>query len=80
MTLASFVSARKGNIETALGEYDRARRTRVAKVAEASERNGRIYHMQGAMALARNATMKLAPPNRVMGGFDWLYGWKPEPC
>lgn len=80
VTLASFVAARKGDIETALGDYERVRRTRVAKVAEASERNGRIYHMQGAMALARNATMKLAPPNRVMAGFDWLYGWKPEPC
>lgn len=80
VTLASFVAARDGNMETALGEYERARRTRVAKVAEASERNGRIYHMQGGMALARNATMKIAPPNRVMAGFDWLYGWKPEPC
>lgn len=80
VTLASFVAARKGDIETALSEYERARRTRVAKVAEASERNGRIYHMQGMMARARNATMKLAPPNRVMAGFDWLYGWKPGSC
>ncbi|MBY0559661.1 FAD-dependent monooxygenase [Hyphomicrobium sp.] len=80
VTLARSIASRKGEIETALAEYEQARRTRVAKVAEASERNGRIYHMQGAMALARNATMKLASPNRVMAGFDWLYGWKPGPC
>ena len=48
-----------------------------SRVAEASKRNGRIYHMHGATALARNAAMKLVPPARMMAGFDWLYGWKP---
>jgi salicylate hydroxylase len=32
--------------------------------------------MAGAAALARNTTMRLAPPARVMAGFDWLYGWR----
>ncbi|MGO4682058.1 FAD-dependent monooxygenase [Hyphomicrobium sp. 2TAF46] len=77
ITLANAISARDGDIEPALGEYERARHARVAKVAEASERNGRIYHMKGASALARNTAMRMAPPARVMSGFDWLYGWKP---
>jgi len=80
ITLANAIAARDGDIEPALSEYERARLTRVAKVAEASERNGRIYHMKGASALARNATMRMAPPSRVMSGFDWLYGWKPGAC
>ncbi|WP_045837347.1 FAD-dependent monooxygenase [Hyphomicrobium sp. 99] len=80
ITLAIAVASRDGDVEPALREYERARRTRVAKVAEASERNGRIYHMKGPAALARNAVMKLTPPARVMTGFDWLYGWKPGPC
>ncbi|MBS0268809.1 MAG: FAD-dependent monooxygenase [Proteobacteria bacterium] len=77
ITLANAIAAHDGGIEPALGEYERARHARVAKVAEASERNGRIYHMKGASALARNAAMKMVPPSRVMTGFDWLYGWKP---
>ncbi|RUP08741.1 FAD-dependent monooxygenase [Hyphomicrobium sp.] len=80
ITLANAIPAHGGDMEPALGEYERARHTRVAKVAEASERNGRIYHMKGASALARNAAMKMAPPSRVMAGFDWLYGWKPGAC
>lgn len=77
ITLANAVAARDGDIQPALGAYERARHARVAKVAEASERNGRIYHMKGGAALARNTAMRMAPPARVMSGFDWLYGWKP---
>ncbi len=80
VTLAACIADAGSDPLSALEKYERARRPHVAKVVEASERNGRIYHMRGAAALARNTTMKLAPPKRVMAGFDWLYGWKPEQC
>jgi salicylate hydroxylase len=80
ITLATLISDEQTDIRSALEKYEAARRPRATKVVEASERNGRIYHMKGAAALARNATMKLAPPKRVMAGFDWLYGWKLEQC
>jgi salicylate hydroxylase len=80
VTLAACINKAGGNLESALEKYENARRPRVAKVIEASRRNGRVYHMKGAAALARNATIRIASPERVMAGFDWLYGWKSEPC
>ena len=80
VTLAACINKAGTSLESALEKYENARRPRAAKVIEASQRNGRIYHMRGAAALARNATMRIAFPERVMAGFDWLYGWKTEPC
>jgi len=75
-TLAAALADRRNGIEASLQNYEQARRPRARRVVEASQRNGRIYHMTGAAALARNTTMHLAPPTRVMAGFDWLYGWR----
>lgn len=75
-TLAAALADRRSDVEAALRNYEQARRPRARRVVEASQRNGRIYHMAGAAALARNTTMRLAPPARVMAGFDWLYGWR----
>jgi salicylate hydroxylase len=80
VTLASNVASSKDDLGRALHDYEQSRRPRVTKVVEASRRNGRIYHMQGPAALARNSAMKLRSPERIMAGFDWLYGWKPQPC
>lgn len=76
ITLAAALADRRSDVEAALRNYEQARRPRARRVVEASQRNGRIYHMAGAAALARNTTMRLAPPARVMAGFDWLYGWR----
>lgn len=76
VTLAASLKDRQDGVETSLRNYELARRQRVRRVAEASQRNGRIYHMAGATALARNTTMRLAPPARVMASLDWLYGWR----
>ncbi len=80
VTLAANIAASQNNLDRALRDYEQGRRPRVAKVVEASERNGRIYHMRGPAALARNAAMKLRSPEGVMAGFDWLYGWKLKSC
>jgi salicylate hydroxylase len=80
VTLAGELANTRNSIEASLRAYERARRDRVARVAEASRRNGRIYQMRGPAAVARNAVMKLAPPSRVMSRFDWLYGWRPTSC
>jgi salicylate hydroxylase len=75
-TLASCLSERRDGVAASLQKYEQARRQRVRRVAEASQRNGRVYHMAGAAALARNTVMRLTPPTRVIAGFDWLYGWR----
>jgi salicylate hydroxylase len=78
-TLAMHIG-QSDDISNALQRYENARRVRVAKVVERSFRNGRIYHMQGPAAFARNAAMKLQSPEGIMAGFDWLYGWRLAPC
>lgn len=80
VTLANDIAASEGDLESAFRAYQQSRRPRVAKVAETSLRNGRIYHMSGPAAFARNVTMKLRSPAGIMAGFDWLYSWTPGPC
>ncbi len=38
--------------------------------------NGRIYHLEGPAAAARNFVMGSLPASRIMAGLDWLYGYK----
>ncbi len=64
------------NVAAALHSYSNARRARSARVQSASKRNGEIYHMHGAMAVARNAAMSFVPAERLIGSYDWLYGWR----
>lgn len=79
-TLAAHLGAADGRIDDALKSYERNRQHRVDRVAAASRRNGRIYHLGGAAAVVRNAVMKHTPAERVIAGFDWLYGWRCPPC
>jgi hypothetical protein len=40
---------------------------------------GAIYHMRGAMRLARNMVMQAVPPLRLLSRNDWLYGYCADP-
>lgn len=64
------------NVEDALEAYSNARLPRATAVQNASRRNGEIYHLSGPMRLARNMTLRLAPPAQLMTRYDWLYGWR----
>lgn len=68
--------ARGGAVHDGLADYERARRSRVQKVYEASLANGRIFHMRGPAAAARNAILGSVPGALMMRRYDWLYGWK----
>lgn len=78
-TLASHLAGAKAvsDIPAALAVYGRERALRSRRVVAAARRNGQIFHLGGAAALARNTIMRLAPPERVMAAYDWVYGWKP---
>jgi salicylate hydroxylase len=80
VTLAAHLATGADSVESSLQGYEHNRRQRIQRVAEASRRNGRIYHMSSAAALARNATMRIKQPANVMASFDWLYGWRLAPC
>jgi len=76
VVLADALALRPNDAPAALQAYQDARRPRVIKVADASRRNGEIYHLAGPIALARNLVLRYAPPERLMARYDWLYGWK----
>lgn len=61
-------------VPDALDAYDRARRPRAARVVGAAERQGRIFHLSGTAAAARDATLRIVPPTLLMRRYDWLYG------
>ena len=56
--------------------YEKKRRPRATAVQRASRNNGRIYHLAGPMAFARNLALRSANPERLMARYDWLYGWR----
>ncbi len=76
VALTAALAPQCGDVAARLADYSAARRPRAARVATASARNGRIYHVSGPLALARNAALSGLPPSRLMAGYDWLYGWK----
>jgi hypothetical protein len=46
---------------------------------EASAQNGRVYHLDGLMRLARDAVLRTSPAALLMSRYDWLHGWRAEP-
>jgi salicylate hydroxylase len=66
-----------GDVTERLEAYNRLRHRRARNVARASHFNGRIYHLSGWAAELRNRGFAMLPAERLMGGYDWLYGWAP---
>ncbi|MGO9421974.1 FAD-dependent monooxygenase [Roseiarcus sp.] len=62
------------DVPQALATYSRARVSRATRIQAEALRQGRIYHLKGAMAVARDATMRLVGPRRLSARYDWLYG------
>ena len=77
LVLAHCLAGQPNDIPRALENYEAARRARVAAVVAASRRNGRIFHLSGAAALARDLALAAVPPTRLMARYDWVYGWRP---
>ena len=62
------------DLPQAFANYSRARQARAAQVQETSRQLGRIYHLAGPAAAARNAGMRLLGGRRLLARYDWLYG------
>ena len=62
----------------ALESYQRLRLPRATRLQSAARRNGRTYHLSGLSAAARNIVLRTVPPERLMGSYDWLYGWRAD--
>ena len=63
-------------VTAALKRYVRLRRRRVGRVQRIAEKQGRIYHMAGPMALARDAAIKALGPRRMLARQGWIYDWR----
>jgi salicylate hydroxylase len=62
------------DIPAALSMYSGARVARATRVQREALKAGRIYHMSGPLALARDATMRLLGTRGLTERYDWLYG------
>lgn len=63
-------------VAAALQRYARLRRARVARVQRTAERQGRIYHLTGGLALARDLAIRTMGPQRVLARQSWIYDWR----
>src|SRR5437016_2812402 len=60
------------DIAAALKRYAQLRRARVAKVQRAARQAGRIYHLTGPAAVARDFAIKALGPQRMLARQDWI--------
>jgi salicylate hydroxylase len=63
-------------IPAALKRYARLRHARVARVARAARKAGRIYHLTGPAAFARDLTIRAIGARRMLTRQDWIYNWR----
>jgi salicylate hydroxylase len=66
--------AQAQDIPTALSTYSRHRVARAGRVQREALKLGRIYHMSGPLAFARDATMRVLGTRGLIERYDWLYG------
>jgi salicylate hydroxylase len=64
------------DVPAALRAYEEARAPRAARVQQASQRNGAIYHKAGPEAFIRNIGMRMIGGRRLIGRYDWIYDWR----
>jgi salicylate hydroxylase len=60
------------SVEERLQRYAQARWQRVAKVQQRARRNGKLFHAQGWLRVARNTAMALGGAKLM--DMPWLYG------
>jgi len=68
------VIAQAREVPTALAIYSRDRVARAARVQREALKQGRIYHLSGALAFGRDVTMTTLGAHRISERYDWLYG------
>ncbi|HEY3680767.1 MAG TPA: FAD-dependent monooxygenase [Bradyrhizobium sp.] len=64
------------SMQLAMQRYARLRRPRVSRVQRTARQSGRIYHLTGVAALARDLAIKLMGPNRMLARQQWIYDWR----
>ncbi|WP_407175346.1 FAD-dependent monooxygenase [Bradyrhizobium sp. STM 3562] len=75
-TLSEGPSETSAQVAAAFKHYGRLRRARVARVQRLAAKQGRIYHLAGPIALARDLTIKAMGPERMLARQNWIYDWR----
>ncbi|MDQ0469136.1 FAD-dependent monooxygenase [Labrys wisconsinensis] len=75
--LAAWLGREEAPISESLAAFSRNRLPRVARVQREARANGARYHWGGALALARDAGLRLVGGPALLSRYDWLYGWTP---
>ena len=75
--LAACLARQSEDPAVALRNYEGLRRRRNARAQHNARRNGRVYHLKGPAALARDLTLKLMGGSNLLRRYDWLYDWRP---
>jgi salicylate hydroxylase len=76
LQLAASVRASRDDLAAAFAAYSVLRHPRVQRVSAAASRNGRIFHLAGPAAFARDTALRLLPSSTVLTRLDWLYGFE----
>ena len=63
-------------IASAMQMYSRTRRSRISRIRRTARQNGRVYHLSGPMAFARDLAIKAMGPHRMLARQDWIYDWR----
>ena len=63
-------------VPAALKRYSGLRRGRVLRVQRTARQQGRIYHLTGPLALARDLAIQAMGPQRMLARQDWIYDWR----
>ncbi len=71
--LAASLALHAQDVPLALQHYAQARWQRNARVQARAQRNGELFHLRGAMALARDASLRLLGARLL--DVPWLYGY-----
>ncbi|TWB91297.1 salicylate hydroxylase [Bradyrhizobium macuxiense] len=74
--LADCTGENTAGIPAALKRYARMRRGRVLKVQRMARQQGRIYHLSGPLAIARDLAIRAIGPERMLARQDWIYDWR----
>lgn len=70
--------AKPVSVPAAFKAYEQARKARVVRILGEGARNGKVYHLGGIAAHARDLGLKLLGPDRLASRYDWLWSWQPE--
>ena len=63
-------------IPNAMRRYAQLRRPRVMRLQRAARQSGRIYHLTGPAAYARDLTIKAMGPRRMLARQNWIHDWR----